>query len=72
VHQGLVSYHHGVCCIDRIRLWQSKGVADFEAISNLQRDGRTLRNFAGAIMENRFHVYGESDKGRSTGGRRSS
>lgn len=35
-------------------MWQSKGVADFEAISNLQRDGRTLRNFAGAIMENRF------------------
>jgi hypothetical protein len=50
VEQGAVSYHHGICCIDRMCTFTCddvKGVADFETTANLQRGGRTPRNFAG-------------------------
>jgi hypothetical protein len=62
VHKAAVSYHHGVCCIDRMCTFvcgELKGVADFEATANLQRGGRTPRNFKDAVRENGFHVYEE-------------
>jgi hypothetical protein len=71
VHQAAVNYHHAVCYIDRMCTFvcgDLKGIADFEATPNLQRGGRTSKNFKNAAMENGFHVYAE-EKVKDTNGK---
>ncbi len=57
MHWVAVSYHHGVCCIDRMRTFTCgdlKGDADFEATVNLQMCGRTTKNIKDTVVEKGF------------------